>query len=719
MNNDYFNIIYNSLKSFFETETDKFIQWSNNFLKDNGQEVFNALTNFSPRRIISSIGNTVVSNLDAGYEWNWSRMSSSWAAIGDRYAKSDGIWPKIGMVLPSAVHAVLLTVSQAIGVLDGTINNAILPTLGIASDAIDSLSDTMQTIANNSHGNGFIVTMLTNAISIMADSGIANYKSGGVEGTSFGNKMESTWNKSDSNCFLQLITSSSSHYKINISNTTPLDPGTNSTNLYGTMLLGTPPIFNNIADPKNRSIINSFLRDARFLSLTPGYPKYNGNVYLQKSADNAYNQTNNPEEMLEYLLKNGVDSTVSKKDRRYYTFKASYDDYYAYLETMLNAIWLKMGLGSTTDSSTYNIFSFFNIKDDSGNINLNNANSLKTKYATSLGFYVNPAGILTESINTAQTGFGGSYASNVNDTAYAFNQITFLTGMGTGGSVKNTVRQVTNTLQTIANIKTFAADAMSNTIAALTSRTGILKKIAATAVGVGKDALKFYTETDSGAKLEAFATANGMKITYPELWSNTDFSKSTNINFEFISPYGDPLSIFKYVMVPFCALLCFAMPHQAAENGLVGPFFVRADIPGLFTTDLGLITDFNWTRGGSNELWTKDGLPRAISGSFTIADMYPYLAMTKRVSFLSANPNYSTWLNSLAGFHPIATDDQETDLMNYFKSMINRVNGENTTTGLWNKYSSQEQLKHANYANTPETQRIQADSKGARWLRGL
>ena len=99
------------------------------------------------------------------------------------------------------------------------------------------------------------------------------------------------------------------------------------------------------------------------------------------------------------------------------------------------------------------------------------------------------------------------------------------------------------------------------------------------------------TNQDLSSIVQAFSVTNGMKVMYPNLWQNSNYSKNLNFNFNFVSPYGDPLSIFQYVYVPFFSLLAFALPRQAAQNGYVSPFFVRADIPGLFTSDLALISD--------------------------------------------------------------------------------------------------------------------------------
>jgi hypothetical protein len=209
-----------------------------------------------------------------------------------------------------------------------------------------------------------------------------------------------------------------------------------------------------------------------------------------------------------------------------------------------------------------------------------------------------------------------------------------------------------------------------------------------------------------------------MKVVYPELWSDSTYMKSVNINFEFISPYGDPLSVFQYVMVPFCALLCFAMPRQAADNGYVSPFFVRADIPGYFTSDLAMITDFTWTKGGESNLWTKDGLPRAISGSLTIQDLYPYLSMTKRFSFLSANPNYTVFLNNLAGLDVVYESDSESNMNDYWKEMLNRVSGEQSENGLWNKYQSDERTLHKEFLSKTSLNTHKYKGSSIPWMRG-
>jgi hypothetical protein len=181
--------------------------------------------------------------------------------------------------------------------------------------------------------------------------------------------MERSWS-TGTNSFLSQLKAASNgrvgQYTISFLQNTPLDPSTdnNSANLYGNLLLGGPPLFNHISDPNNRVTINTFVKDSVFLSLTPGLPKFNGGSFTQSlrsatssiynniktstdakdlnnktiSSSNYTNQTQGVEEVMSYLLKNGLDPDFAEKDRRYYTFQAKYNQYYSYLETMLNTI---------------------------------------------------------------------------------------------------------------------------------------------------------------------------------------------------------------------------------------------------------------------------------------------------------------------------------------------------------------------------------------------
>ena len=585
------------------------------------------------------------------------------------------------------------------------------------STVMDSIDEVVSNISENSTDSGVISKLKSlsstvgSAVSSMASSFLTNLKSSyndGVTETSFGVKEFSSWQK-----LVADIKSGNTSKKIKVLTTSPLDAGSNSTSLYGTMMLGCPPTFISRTDPLNRGMINSFVKDAKFLSLTPGLPKYNGSRYNHNSSEkNILKQTESSNEMLNYLIKNGVDSDNLSKDKRYYIFQTAFGKFYSYLETMLNTIWLKMGLG-TEDNNTFNLYTFFNELD------IRDTADPKAQYQSAIGFYVNPIGAISENIVNERTNIGESLASQTNDRAQQFQQINYLTGMGTGSAVQKIMATTNKSLALIQGIKDFTSQTFSNTIYGWQSNTGLISKIVGAAGGALKDVYAYTTQQDIGATLQAYTSVNGMQVMYPELWSRSDFSKALNFDFNFSSPYGDPLSIFKYVYVPFCTLLCFAMPRQADDNGFVSPFFIRADMPGLFSCDLGIITNITYTRGGAQGLFTKDGLPRAISGSFTIEDLFPYLAMTRRLSFLSANPSYTSFLDSMTGFSAVYEDDSDSSSLNeYFKQMLNRTNGKSSHNKvLWNRFDSSGRASNKLYATKLASNKLNVSPKSISWLR--
>ena len=590
----------------------------------------------------------------------------------------------------SSGYSKVMNAIEGIGsaIVDGS--NAVI---SWASSELGDFINVLDTYGDSGNSIGGTISSI---LKIVKDN-MQDYQDG-VSETSFGSHQEETWQGSTKS-FLNYFKAanakvSADSRKVNFLSSTPLDSGASREALYGSMMLGCPFLFNKTADPGNRTIINTFVKDGRFLSLTPGMPKYNGTSYTAATANSYLNQTTTPEAMLKYLQKNGLDQDFTNKDKRYYTFETKYEEYFAYLETMLNAIWVKLGLAK--NGETFNLFTFFDLKasDSNGGINAENYKSLLAQYNSSIGFFVNIASAVSESVDSSQTSFGSELESEANQMSDNYQKINYITGMGTGSGAKNLSRKIGIASTSISGVLQKLKDVFGNTrnaYEAMTNAHGTIAKGAAIAkllITPALDISNFNNTEDLGAVMQSFATSNGMKVKYPELWSDTTYSKNVNFNFSFVSPYGDPLSIFKYVYVPFLSLLCFALPRQAAENGYVSPFFVRADVPGLFTSDLALITSMSWTKGGGNALWTKDGLPRAIDVSITISDLYQYLSMTKRVSCLSANPSYAVFLDSLTGMMALNdSTSSDNELNEYFKEMIDRVNGKGTGPSLWNKFN--------------------------------
>ena len=67
---------------------------------------------------------------------------------------------------------------------------------------------------------------------------------------------------------------------------------------------------------------------------------------------------------------------------------------------------------------------------------------------------------------------------------------------------------------------------------------------------------------------------------------------------------------------------------------------VRANVPGFFTCDMGMVRDMQITRGGANgDAWAVNGLPTEVTVSMNIEDLYSSLSMS---NFTSKKNIYGT-----------------------------------------------------------------------------
>lgn len=553
---------------------------------------------------------------------------------------------------------------------------------------------------------------LSSALSLMSDT-FTNVYTDGVTETKFGQKMEKSWEL--------FVTASVEGNGVTFNSTdNPL------TNL-GTdpILFGTPPRYTKLSDPRDRSYINTFIKDGNILSVIPGKPKYNGlslgkvnternsplginTKLLNDSIGDSLSQTINTlgvgstavsdatssetgyqttaqqyaDVALDYLKRNGISDVFNENDKRYYTFEQDYEGYYSYLETMLNTIYTRMGLAENSEGKT-NLFSFFS------NYGKPEAALLERFNGKSLGFYFEGNPSVSENASN-DTNDPAGLKSTADAMSDEFQRINYVTGFGVKSARKAGIAsaRITRGTQAIGDI--LSGSSSSKPFSALSSSLGSAGKLLGGLANIGDKmmgALSYTANTDLNAITEAMLSTNGMKTVFPNLWTDSNYSKSINVDFEFISPYGDPLSIFQYCYVPLCSLLALALPKQAEENGYVNPFFLRMDIPGVISSDFSIISNITWVRGGSNNLWTVDKHPRAISVNVTFEDLYQFLAMTKRVSFLSANPNFSMFLDSFSGIRSLYTEGNSIN-GDYWNLLVNRLNSNNTYADvLWNQTS--------------------------------
>lgn len=121
---------------------------------------------------------------------------------------------------------------------------------------------------------------------------------------------------------------------------------------------------------------------------------------------------------------------------------------------------------------------------------------------------------------------------------------------------------------------------------------------------------------------------SGGKLVFPEIWSESEFSRSYNIHLKLVSPDGDDLSVYLNIIVPMIHLLALVLPREAAKShGYISPFLIRAFYKGMFNVDMGIISDLTFNKG-KEAAWTASGVPTIVEVDMSIKDLYSDLYMT-------------------------------------------------------------------------------------------
>ena len=154
------------------------------------------------------------------------------------------------------------------------------------------------------------------------------------------------------------------------------------------------------------------------------------------------------------------------------------------------------------------------------------------------------------------------------------------------------------------------------------------------------------------------SVVNGGKMIFPEIWSDSSFSRSYRISIKLRTPDADNLSWFMNIGVPMIHLICLVAPHQLGPNGFQSPFLVRGWYKGFFNCDMGIITDMEISKGDKGR-WTLNGLPTEVDISFTMKDLYQILTLTSKddkISDLLSNTAMLDYIANMCGINVYKPD---------------------------------------------------------------
>lgn len=177
--------------------------------------------------------------------------------------------------------------------------------------------------------------------------------------------------------------------------------------------------------------------------------------------------------------------------------------------------------------------------------------------------------------------------------------------------------------------------------------TGSVTSAINTVIGANGNPLKSLTNRITAG---INTIVSGGKIVFPEIWGDSDHSRSYSINLKLRSPDPDPVSIMYNIYIPMACLACMTMPRQIGRdaNSFMSPFLVRATYKSIFNCEMGIISNLSFNIGGDDK-WNSLGQPTAVDVQIDIKDMYNKMFMSKSIGGLLNNVSQLDFLTLQAG----------------------------------------------------------------------
>ena len=428
-------------------------------------------------------------------------------------------------------------------------------------------------------------------------------------------------------------------------------------------IFGTPFQFLDSTDmrpddgPLGLQFTNNIMAETPIFSVIPGLPKYLKDLTTeekQQMSQTLINKIDANTEGLREMLGEILDA--KDRDLKFFEFDSDTSQYITYVDLMCRMCAIFLGIGDLLvpgTSEKYSEFNWFKWK-------LSNAYASQTSEA---------GGLMDLASDVIDSVFGSSDSKEANNAypklAHSMNQIDVLDN--NEWSMDN--YYIDFFIKPPSYSESFSNQTAESMLAnAMDSGSNLLKEFAFLTSGAGATIFntaqvntaawaQYQTDKinqlikDDGLKrffnrilTSASTIITGGNLVFPNIWQNSSYNRDFNIEITLATPYGDKESIFLEIFVPLMFLLALVLPRQATVNSYVTPFLVRANVPGFFNCEMGIIRDMQITRGGSdNSAWSVEGLPTEVTVSLSIEDLYNSLSMS---NFATKNNIYNFLYNT-------------------------------------------------------------------------
>lgn len=410
------------------------------------------------------------------------------------------------------------------------------------------------------------------------------------------------------------------------------------------IVFGKPPIFNRNSDPKGRSLIKLMYEQPSIMSIIPGRINFQSTTEFlkQSSAITGINITEDND-----LTNRQQFSQLYDNNKGEFSVASAVNEKIIQLRTD------KQGLANLTKTAdelkngSARYFDFIPALSDYNGI----VSTLYGRVAAALDIKLEFTPRLLEVELFSRLNYWIENSSSISESM----------NTEVGPTVLNGLTGMVNSFAREAKFLLKEEDLAKN--AAGTEATG--------AISTAFETVSKFVSGDASAGIRASLgdAVLGLNPMFPEVWKNSTFDRGYSINFKFTSPYSDKNSIMRDVIFPFLTLVSMVAPIQRSPTAYSEPFVFQIDCPGRFACDLGICTSFSFSRGGSEKLYTKNGLPRVIEVTMQVKDLYPTLMLSKNYKALYTNPSLAVFLDNMAGLS-ITQSGAGTSIFNLIEQRV-------------------------------------------------
>ena len=310
-----------------------------------------------------------------------------------------------------------------------------------------------------------------------------------------------------------------------------------------------------------------------------------------------------------------MEETLTSKPIKYYGLKPMWDKYYRdFVDPMLNAVATFMNLRDVPYfGSDLGSWSWEN--------NLPNELNIFSAYRGGVAFYLNAESSFSEGFNNSST--PSALLSKVNSLSDIGREINFIMGSRGEGTTMGKIHDIG-------------------------------KDIGASA---GETTQKMMPEGLLGALASGISSTviQGGKLMFPEIWSDSSYSRDYSINLKLVSPDNDDYSILLNILAPLVHIIGLVAPHNVDVNGYISPFIVRVFYKGVFSCPMGLIQSVSFTKGGEGN-WSQSGLPTVVDVSISIKELYSTMSIGQSGTGMEVNTSQMDYLANLCGINIMEPD---------------------------------------------------------------